>query len=254
MQKLSEIEQRVFDLNAKCLTQREIAQEIGGLSPRKVRYIIEHLRSLGFGIRVNRQNAANIDAAEKMLRQGKTNKEIATALGVSSGKVAKWKYNIRTRYSPVQTQGTASCDLSDLERSVLEMNARGLSQKEITKNIGYVSERPLRRMLYDLATRGHAVSFRNVYRCDKHNRVADLKLDGKTSKEIADELGLAVSTVMGLITKARVAGLLPMVGQREDYILKDQSKSLRQLGTRELNYGGRRYDDPAPRNATNASR
>ena len=101
MSELNNREQRVLELNARHLTQREIAQEIGDLSPRQVRNVIERLRDLGYDIQVNKQSRAKIDAAEIMFKQGKTNQEIADALGVASSKVSHWKSSAKLRGLPV---------------------------------------------------------------------------------------------------------------------------------------------------------
>lgn len=141
-------------------------------------------------------------------------------------------------------------ELSSLEKRVLDMNQRGMSQKETLRHLGgCISENPLRRLLHSLEDRGYKVTFNNVYRTDNHKRVADMTLAGKTSKEIAAELGLRLSTIKGLMTRARKEGLLPPLGPRQhprEAIWQKQAISLRQLGASKLNYNGRRYDDPAP--------
>ena len=145
-----------------------------------------------------------------------------------------------------ELSSSASGDLTDKERRILDMNARGMTQLQIAKAEGYVADEPIRKILRSLQARGHTVSFHNIVRSTRYRQVAEMTLAGKSREEICAELGLALSTVKDMRNRARAEGLIPTSKAVREYRASPAvkvSRELRQLGTKSIDhlYRGRRY-------------
>ena len=169
----------------------------------------------------------NKDLDEKILnlkRQGKKQKEIAELLNVSNATISK-------RLSQMRLNGIKAEDTKERvsDEDILAFRLKGYKIEKIAKILG-VSSSTISRRMVNMRKNGVNIPRSVAYNNDINSKILELKKQGKTQKEIAEQLNISISSVSSRLQTIKRDGIVIEAPKSESDTLNEKIITLREKG------------------------
>ena len=231
--------EKVYQLREQGLTQAKIAERMN-LSKATIRTILKNMYEIKgeeypkikkAKPKEKQKKKKELDTNEEeiyeLCKQGKSPKEIANIMNIPRKLIYRKLqriYRIKEIENPYKVN--KSIKNAEIDKKILEGLSKGKTKKEISEEIG-LAQTAISNRINRMKEQGIGISEITKKNDEIYKKILQGLKDGKKQKEIAEELGMAQTSISYRVKKLREQGIeIPQYTIQDDEINKKILKGL----------------------------